>query len=98
MNEKKSFLVDLAETIDRHLPQRNAQQDASSPYPGRLRRLLRWLTPNGGTLLLSRADPDPTGLGQAAAGSYCCAWSERDHCHLPGPPGQQQWQPVERHL
>ena len=52
MNEKKSFLVDLAETIDRRLPQRNAQQDASSPRPGRLRRLLRWLAPNGGTLLL----------------------------------------------
>ncbi len=52
MNEHKSFLVDLATTIDRHLPRRSTQQNTSQATSSRLRRFLRWLTPNGGTLLL----------------------------------------------
>jgi hypothetical protein len=53
MDEKKSFLVDLAETIDRHLPRRSAPQGGPAPsQPGRLGRILRWFVPNGGTLLL----------------------------------------------
>jgi hypothetical protein len=56
MNERKSFLVDLAETIDRHLPRRSAPQSDPTPsQPGRLGLILRWLTPNGGTLLLIAA-------------------------------------------
>jgi hypothetical protein len=39
MNEPKSLLTELGEALDRY-------------RAGRARRLLRWLTPNGGTLLL----------------------------------------------
>ncbi|MCP4540825.1 MAG: hypothetical protein GY832_27115, partial [Chloroflexi bacterium] len=52
MNEHKSFLIDLAETIDRHLPKRSAQQESPASHSSRLRRIMHWLTPNGGTLLL----------------------------------------------
>jgi hypothetical protein len=56
MDERKSFLVDMAETIDRHLPRRNAPQGDRAPsQPGRLGRVLRWFIPNGGTLLLIAA-------------------------------------------
>lgn len=40
MDERKSFLLDLAETIDRHLPRRAKQDGESAPTPGRLRRFL----------------------------------------------------------
>ncbi len=53
MKEDKRFLVDLAETIDRHLPRRS-ERVLSTPIPSHssLRRGLHWLMPNGGTLLL----------------------------------------------
>jgi len=51
MNEQKSFFVELAELIDRHHSRRRERVENTSEPP-RLRRLLRWLTPNGGTLLL----------------------------------------------
>ncbi len=53
MNEK-SLLTMLCETLDEY----RAQQRRAKPQGeqmGRLRHLLRWLTPNGGTLLLIAA-------------------------------------------
>ncbi len=40
MTEHKRFLVDLAETIDRHLPRKKAQSGAMNTGAG---RMLRWL-------------------------------------------------------
>jgi len=54
MNEHKSFIVELAELIDRHLPRRRQQADNVS-QPNRWQRILRWFLPNGGTLLLVAA-------------------------------------------
>ena len=59
MNEQKSLFRHIAETIDRYrAEQRAAPAEGASPQsrpPGRLRRFLHWLTPNGGTLLLIAA-------------------------------------------
>jgi hypothetical protein len=52
MNEQKSLFLEIAEANHRHLQHRGVQQDMAPLQRGRLRRFLRWLTPNGGTLLL----------------------------------------------
>jgi hypothetical protein len=55
MNEQKSFIHYIVEAIDRYRIERRArasEQGTQSRTPSRLRRFLRWLTPNGGTLLL----------------------------------------------
>jgi hypothetical protein len=53
MEEQKSFLIDLAETIDRHLPKRDDREQRSSVLSrGTSHPVLRWLMPNFGTLLL----------------------------------------------
>ena len=51
MNEQKSLFLEVAEAIDRHLKQRNEPARGLSK-PGRVQRLVRWLLPNGGTLIL----------------------------------------------
>ena len=48
MQPHKSFITQLGELIDQH----RAEQPTAPARPGRVRRLIRWLTPNGGTLLL----------------------------------------------
>jgi hypothetical protein len=59
MNEQKSLVYRLAESYERQRVERRAAMEqgpqlrAQSRPPGNLRRLLRWLTPNGGTLLLA---------------------------------------------
>ena len=62
MNEQKSLVYRLAEAYERHRVERRAaateqgaQLRAQLRPPGNLRRLARWLTPNGGTLLLIAA-------------------------------------------
>ena len=52
MNEQKSFLVDLAETIDRHLPRRAPRTEAMSQRHNWLRWMGRQMIPNIGTLVL----------------------------------------------
>jgi hypothetical protein len=55
MNEPKSLIHHLVEAVDRYCAERRAAasaQDVQLRQPSRLGRLLRWLTPNGGTLLL----------------------------------------------
>jgi len=55
MNEQKSLIYHLAEAYERHRTERRTttpEQDMQPRQPGRLRRFLCWLTPNGGTLLL----------------------------------------------
>jgi hypothetical protein len=54
MNQPKSLLTELSEAIDRYRAGRRAEQKSPS-CPGRLRRFVQWLTPNGGTLLLVTA-------------------------------------------
>jgi hypothetical protein len=51
MQPHKSFITKLGELIDQHRAEQPASTAAPS-RPGRVRRLIRWLTPNGGTLLL----------------------------------------------
>jgi len=58
MNEQKSLLTELSEAIDRYRAGRRAargEQEISPSRPSRLHRFLRWLMPNGGTLLLVAA-------------------------------------------
>ncbi len=50
MNEQKNLLIVLGEWWERR--QAGSSTDTSQKSSGRLRHLLRWLTPNGGTLLL----------------------------------------------
>jgi len=52
MDERKHFLVDLAETVVRHLPQHAERNDESTPRRSWMRWLGRQLVPNIGTLLL----------------------------------------------
>jgi hypothetical protein len=55
MNEQKSLLVKMIEVVEQHYAEQRAtvpEQDTRCQQLGRLRRFLRWLTPNGGTLLL----------------------------------------------
>ncbi len=55
MNEQKSFIHYIVEAIDRYRIEQRArasEQGTQSRMPRRIRRLLRWLTPNGGSLLL----------------------------------------------
>jgi hypothetical protein len=53
MNEQKGFVTRIGEMMDRYRADRErAQAQDTRPQPGHLRRFLRWLTPNGGTLLL----------------------------------------------
>ena len=52
MDERKHFLVDLAETVVRHLPQHAERDDESTPKRSWMRWLGRQLVPNIGTLLL----------------------------------------------
>ncbi len=55
MNEQKSLIHHFVEAYERyHAEQRTAApaQRERLQHPNRLRRFLRWLTPNGGTLLL----------------------------------------------
>jgi hypothetical protein len=52
MDERSSFIMDLAETIDRHWPRRMGQEGEPSARPGWLRWLSRHIVPNVGTLLL----------------------------------------------
>jgi hypothetical protein len=55
MNEQKSFIHYIVEAIDRYRIEQRArasEQGTQSRTPSRLRRFLRWLTPNGGSLLL----------------------------------------------
>jgi hypothetical protein len=58
MNEQKSLIYRLAETYEHYRIERRAsasEQDAHPRQAGRLRGLLRWFVPNGGTLLLVAA-------------------------------------------
>ena len=57
MNEQKSLIHHLVEAIDRYRAERHAvpAEGEASQFPSRLRPLLHWLTPNGGTLLLVAA-------------------------------------------
>ena len=57
MRERKGLLVWLAEALQGYADQERKlrPQDQAAGQPGRLVRLLRWLTPNGGTLLLVAA-------------------------------------------
>jgi hypothetical protein len=58
MNEQKSFLMHFAEMVEQYRSERraNSMEEASQPQRHScLRRILRWLTPNGGTLLLITA-------------------------------------------
>ena len=58
MNERKSLLHHLGEAIDHYRAERRvetSQQEGSAQHSNRLNRLLCWLTPNGGTLLLIAA-------------------------------------------
>ena len=55
MDMQKGLLTKLGETIDRHRAEqreRQAEQPTTIKQPGRLSRLVRWLLPNGGTLLI----------------------------------------------
>jgi hypothetical protein len=54
MNKRKSFLTKLGELIDEHRFERQQSVQVQKDYPssGFLHQLLRWLMPNGGTLLL----------------------------------------------
>jgi hypothetical protein len=52
MDERKSFIMDLAETIDRHWPRRTDREGEPAARPGWLRWLSRQIVPNIGTLLL----------------------------------------------
>ena len=52
MDERKSFIMDLAETIDRHWPRRTEREGEPAARPGWLRWLSRHIVPNIGTLLL----------------------------------------------
>ncbi len=51
MDEHRSFIIELAALIDRYWRKSESSSGAYS-QPGRLRRLIGWLTPNGGTLIL----------------------------------------------
>jgi hypothetical protein len=51
MSEHKSFIIDLAETIERHLPRRTTDS-SSGPQHRWLRMLGRQMVPNVGTLIL----------------------------------------------
>ena len=57
MNEQKSLIYHFAEAVERYRAERrvNTSQGVPSRQPGRRGRILRWLTPNGGTLLLVAA-------------------------------------------
>ena len=63
MNKQKSFLMYFIEMVEQYRADRqpNSPQD-SGPQPGRLRRFLRWMTPNGGTLLWVQLPPLVDGL------------------------------------
>ncbi len=53
MNEQKSLLGYFVEAYDRYRAERRAASSQGAPsQPGRLGRLVRWLLPNGGTLIL----------------------------------------------
>ena len=55
MNNRKNFLHYLAQAIDQYRAERHVasvEEAASRAQPGRMRRFLRWLMPNGGTLLV----------------------------------------------
>ena len=55
MNAGRNFLRYLAQAIDRNQAGRRAtsgEEISPQPRSGQVRRFLRWLTPNGGTLLL----------------------------------------------
>ena len=52
MSEQKGFLVELAELVDHHMHRSPGKKPANESRPSRLSRILHWLTPNGGTLLL----------------------------------------------
>jgi len=55
MKEQKSLLTELGEAIDRYRAGRQAvqrEQEPSLARSGRASRILCWLTPNGGALLL----------------------------------------------
>jgi len=56
MSEQKSFLMYVAEMVELYRAdrRRNSSQETQI-QPGRLPRVLRWLMPNGGTLLLVAA-------------------------------------------
>ena len=54
MNEQKGFIIRFGELIDEYRTDQRQAQDTPS-QPGRLRRILRWFLPNGGTLLLAAA-------------------------------------------
>jgi hypothetical protein len=53
MEPQKNLLTKIGETIDQHRTQQRERQTGQPiRQPGRLRRFVRWLTPNGGALLL----------------------------------------------
>ena len=55
MSEKKSFIHHIGEAIDQYRAERRKEiliQSKQAQSPSRLYRILRWLTPNGGTILL----------------------------------------------
>ncbi len=54
MKEQKSLIYRLAEAYEQYRAERRAASAGEAPpqQPGRVRAFLRWLTPNGGTLLL----------------------------------------------
>ncbi len=52
METKKGFFVELAELLQRYQRLSETAHPAQNQAPSRVRKFLRWLTPNGGTILL----------------------------------------------
>lgn len=52
MDEHKGFLHHLGEAIDVYRTERQDRETSAAPHPNRLVRFLRWMVPNGGTILL----------------------------------------------
>jgi len=52
MKEQKSFLMYFAEMVERYRADRRQLESILPQQSSHMRRILRWLTPNGGTLLL----------------------------------------------
>lgn len=52
METKKGFFTKIGQVLDEQLARMRQTATKTQPRPGRIKRLLRWMVPNGGTLLL----------------------------------------------
>ena len=52
MDKPKSLLHHLGEALDAYRTERRTEPEGAVPRPHHLRRFLRWMIPNGGTILL----------------------------------------------